>query len=56
MHCLRLSPHDPFASVFLSLIALAKYHQVTSPRPPNTANAHCRSAGPMLSCAVGRRS
>jgi adenylate cyclase len=24
--CLRLSPHDPFASVFLSLIALAKYH------------------------------
>jgi len=26
MHCLRLSPHDPFASVFLSLIALTKYH------------------------------
>ena len=26
MHCLRLSPHDPFASVFLSLMALAKYH------------------------------
>jgi TolB-like protein len=24
--CLRLSPHDPFASVFLSLIALAHYH------------------------------
>jgi len=23
---LRLSPHDPFAHVFLSLIALAKYH------------------------------
>ena len=26
MHCLRLSPYDPSASVFLSLIALAKYH------------------------------
>jgi adenylate cyclase len=26
MHCLRLSPHDPFASVFLSLIALTRYH------------------------------
>lgn len=57
-HCLRLSPTDPFSSVFVSLLALAHYHLQTTRRRCGAQRKHCGGVAPMLLSAPrgGRQS